>query len=211
MFQTSVAIAVSGIPEALPPLVTVILAIGVARMADRHAIIRKLPAVETLGSATVICSDKTGTLTENQMTVEQIYAGGQRYSVSGTGYSTEGEILQDDQPIELDQTPALRDCLQCGVLCNDSSLTEEDGQPTIDGDPTEGALIVVGHKAGLRREDLEEKQPRQDVIPFESEHQYMATLHQGEQGQIIYVKGSAEAIFEPMRPGPECPGRIHLT
>jgi len=195
MFQTSVAIAVSGIPEALPPLVTVILAIGVARMADRHAIIRKLPAVETLVSATVICSDKTGTLTENQMTVEQIYAGGQRYSVSGTGYSTEGEILQDDQPIELDQTPALRDCLQCGVLCNDSSLTEEDGQPTIDGDPTEGALIVVGHKAGLRREDLEEKQPRQDVIPFESEHQYMATLHQGEQGQIIYVKGSAEAIL----------------
>jgi Ca2+-transporting ATPase len=195
MFQTAVALAVSGIPEELPPLVTIILAIGVSRMADRHAIIRKLPAVETLGSATVICSDKTGTLTENQMTVEQIYAGGQCYSVSGTGYSTDGDILQDNQPVELDQAPTLRDCLQCGVLCNDSALTEEDGQPTIDGDPTEGALIVVGHKAGLRREALEKKQTRQDVIPFESEHQYMATLYDGERGRIIYVKGSAEAIL----------------
>jgi Ca2+-transporting ATPase len=194
MFQTAVALAVSGIPEELPPLVTIILAIGVSRMANRNAIIRKLPAVETLGSATVICSDKTGTLTENQMTVEQIYAGGQRYSVSGTGYSTEGKILQDDQPVELDQAPALRDCLQCGVLCNDSSLTEEDGQPAIDGDPTEGALIVAGHKAGLRREELEASQSRQDVIPFESEHQYMATLNEGDGGRIIYVKGSTEAI-----------------
>lgn len=196
MFQTAVALAVSGIPEELPPLVTIILAIGVSRMADRHAIIRKLPAVETLGSATVICSDKTGTLTENQMTVEQIYAGGQRYTVSGTGYSPDGDLLQDDEPVELEQAPALRDCLQCGVLCNDSSLTEEDGDPTIDGDPTEGALIVAAHKAGLRREALEEAQPRRDVIPFESEHQYMATLNEGgEQGRIIYVKGSTEALL----------------
>ncbi len=195
MFQTAVALAVSGIPEELPPLVTIILAIGVSRMADRHAIIRKLPAVETLGSATVICSDKTGTLTENQMTVEQIYAGGQHYSVSGTGYSTDGEVLQDDQPVELEQAPALQDCLQCGVLCNDSSLKEEDGHPAIDGDPTEGALIVVGHKAGLWREDLEATQTRRDVIPFESEHQYMATLNQGEGGSVIYIKGSAEAIL----------------
>ncbi len=195
MFQMAVALAVSGIPEALPPLVTVILAIGVSRMAERHAIIRKLPAVETLGSATVICSDKTGTLTENQMTVEQIYAGGQRYSVSGTGYSTEGKVLQDDQPVELDQAPDLQDCLQCGVLCNDSSLTEEDGHPAIDGDPTEGALMVVAHKVGLRREELEQTYSRQDVIPFESEHQYMATLNQGEEGRVIYVKGSTEAIL----------------
>jgi len=195
MFQTAVALAVSGIPEELPPLVTIILAIGVSRMADRHAIIRKLPAVETLGSATVICSDKTGTLTENQMTVEQIYAGGQRYRVSGTSYSTEGEILQDDQPVALEQAPTLQDCLRCGMLCNDSALNEEDGQPAIDGDPTEGALIVVGQKVGLRRENLEENQPRRDVIPFESEHQYMATLHQGDQGRVIYVKGSTEAVL----------------
>ncbi|NEQ32345.1 MAG: HAD-IC family P-type ATPase [Leptolyngbya sp. SIO4C5] len=196
MFQTAVALAVSGIPEELPPLVTIILAIGVSRMADRHAIIRKLPAVETLGSATVICSDKTGTLTENQMTVEQIYAGEQFYRVSGSGYSTEGDILQDEQPVKLDQAPTLRDCLQCGVLCNASALTEEAGQPTIDGDPTEGSLMVVGHKAGLRRDELEPAQPRRDVIPFESEHQYMATLNEGrEQGRVIYVKGSAEAIL----------------
>jgi Ca2+-transporting ATPase len=196
MFQTAVALAVSGIPEELPPLVTIVLAIGVSRMADRHAIIRKLPAVETLGSATVICSDKTGTLTENQMTVEQIYAGGKRYSVNGTGYDLEGDILQDDQPVNLEQAPPLRDCLQCGLLCNDAALTEEDGQPTIDGDPTEGSLVVVAHKAGLRREHLEEKHPRRDVIPFESEHQYMATLHDGgRQGRVIYLKGSTEAIL----------------
>ena len=195
MFQTAVALAVSGIPEELPSLVTIILAIGVSRMADRHAIIRKLPAVETLGSATVICSDKTGTLTENQMTVEQIYAGGQRYNVSGTGYSTDGDIVQDEQPVDLEQTLTLRDCLLCGALCNDSSVTEEDSQPTIDGDPTEGALLVVGYKAGLRREDLEQAYTRPDIIPFESEQQYMATLNQGEMGRVIYVKGSTEAIL----------------
>ena len=155
MFQTAVALAVSGIPEELPPIVTIILAIGVSRMAARHAIIRKLPAVETLGSATVICSDKTGTLTKNQMTVEQIYAGGQCYSVSGAGYRTDGDIMGDDQPVDLSRNPTLRECLQCGVLCNDSSLSWEDAQPTIEGDPTEGALIVVANKVGLRREDLE--------------------------------------------------------
>lgn len=195
MFQTAVALAVSGIPEELPPLVTIILAIGVFRMAGRHAIIRKLPAVETLGSATVICSDKTGTLTENQMTVEQIYAGGQHYGVSGNGYSTEGEILQNDQPVELAQAPTLRDCLQCGMLCNDSSLTKENGQPGVDGDPTEAALLVVGYKAGLRREDLEARQSRLDIIPFESEHQYMATLNGGKGERVIYVKGSTEAVL----------------
>lgn len=196
MFQTAVALAVSGIPEELPPLVTITLAIGVSRMANRHAIIRKLPAVETLGSATVICSDKTGTLTENQMTVEKIYAGGERYGVSGSGYSPEGEVLQGEQPVQLDQAPGLRDCLQCGMLCNDSTLTEENGQPAIDGDPTEGALIVVGHKVGLRRDDLVKTQPRRDGVPFESEHQYMATLNDGhERGKVIYVKGSAEAIL----------------
>lgn len=208
MFQTAVALAVSGIPEELPPLVTIILAIGVSRMANRNAIIRKLPAVETLGSATVICSDKTGTLTENQMTVEQIYAGEQHYSVSGTGYSTDGNILGDDQPVDLDQAPTLQDCLRCGVLCNGSTLTEKEGHPSIDGDPTEGALIVVGHKAGLRREDLEETQPRQDVIPFASKNQYMATLHKGGKGgRVIYVKGSTEAVLSRCKQAQNAQGK----
>ncbi|MGK7950701.1 MAG: cation-translocating P-type ATPase [Xenococcaceae cyanobacterium] len=195
MFQTAVALAVSGIPEELPPLVTITLAIGVSRMAERHAIIRKLPAVETLGSATVICSDKTGTLTENQMTVENIYAGGRHYQVEGAGYQTEGEILHDKQSVDLGETPVLRECLQCGLFCNDSRLQEKKGQPTVEGDPTEAALIVVANKAGLTRQDLEEQMPRLDEIPFESEHQYMATLHQKDSEKIIYVKGSLETVF----------------
>lgn len=196
MFQTGVALAVSGIPEELPPLVTIALAIGVSRMARRNAIVRKLPAVETLGDATVICSDKTGTLTENQMTVERIYAGGKHYSVSGIGYSTDGKIFQDNQPVELDQAPSLVDCLQCGLLCNNAALIEADSQPAIDGDPTEGALVVVAYKAGLQREELQRTQTRCDIIPFESEHQYMATLYDcGEKEQVIYVKGSMEAIL----------------
>lgn len=196
MFHAAVALAVSGIPEELPALVTIILAIGVSRMASRHAIIRKLPAVETLGSATVICSDKTGTLTENQMTVEAIYAGGQHYRVTGTGYRVEGEILQDNQPIVIEANRGLRECLQCGLLCNDSHLQVRDGQPTIEGDPTEGAMLVVAGKARLHQATLAERLPRIDVIPFASEHQYMATLHEDEGGsRIIYVKGSTEAIL----------------
>ena len=195
-FQTAVALAVSGIPEELPSLVTIALAIGVSRMASRHAIIRKLPAVETLGNATVICSDKTGTLTENQMTVEQIYAGGEQYKASGKGYSLEGEILYQNQPVDSVETLALRDCLVCGLLCNDSDLKEDAEQTTVEGDPTEGALLVAARKAKLARSQLEESRPRVDVIPFDSEHRYMATLHRTEEGkQIVYVKGATEAIL----------------
>ena len=195
-FQTAVALAVSGIPEELPSLVTIALAIGVSRMAARHAIIRKLPAVETLGNATVICSDKTGTLTENQMTVERIYAGGQCYTVSGTGYDLEGKILDQDQPVELAKALALRDCLLCGLLCNDSALTVEAGQVKVEGDPTEGALIVAAHKAGLNSDEWKQAQARVDIIPFESEHRYMATLHQGKRAErIVYVKGATEAVL----------------
>ncbi len=207
MYQTAVALAVSGIPEELPPLVTIILAIGVSRMADRHAIIRKLPAVETLGSATVICSDKTGTLTENQMTVERIFAGGRLYSVSGNGYGTEGEILAGDRPVGLEQAPALRDCLLCGVLCNDATLIQRRDEPGIEGDPTEAALLVVAAKAGLRREELEADQPRLDVLPFESEHQYMATLNGDEGGRFIHLKGSTEAILSRCSRAQDAGGR----
>ncbi|MBW4619357.1 MAG: cation-transporting P-type ATPase [Cyanosarcina radialis HA8281-LM2] len=196
MFEAAVALAVSAIPEGLPAVVTITLAIGVSRMARRHAIIRKLPAVETLGSATVICSDKTGTLTENQMTVQAIYAGGHQYHVSGEGYVPEGEIFLDEAPVELDKSRILQECLIAGLLCNDSHLEVKDRQWNVVGDPTEGALIVVANKAGYNRADLEQKMLRIDVIPFESEYQYMATLHRSrEPRKIIYVKGSLEAIL----------------
>ncbi|MEJ1932348.1 cation-transporting P-type ATPase [Nostoc sp. NIES-2111] len=202
MFEAAVAFAVSAIPEGLPAVVTVTLAIGVSRMARRHAIVRKLPAVETLGGATVICSDKTGTLTENQMTVQAIYAGGEQFTVTGTGYTPEGEILLDELPIDWQNFPALEESLKAGLLCNDSHLEQKDGQWQVIGDPTEGALITATDKVGLYRHDLETQMPRLDVIPFESEFQYMATLHEGSkgdnsaQGKTIYVKGSVEAILQ---------------
>ena len=204
MFQASVALAVSGIPEELPPLVTIILAIGVSRMAARHAIIRKLAAVETLGSTTVICSDKTGTLTENKMTVSEIYADGRLYTVEGTGYTTDGNILLQERPIDLTDAPGLLACLRNGSLCNDSRL-ELDESLTVAGDPTEGALIVAAQKAGLEQASLEAERPRLDSLPFESQYQYMVTLHRERKGispvissarsHLIYIKGAVEALL----------------
>ncbi|BAZ44705.1 ATPase, E1-E2 type [Chondrocystis sp. NIES-4102] len=219
MFEAVVALTVSAIPEGLPAVVTVTLAIGVGRMARRHAIIRKLPAVETLGSATVICSDKTGTLTENQMTVQAIYAGNEHYTVSGTGYDPEGEITivggEDTakkssrlSTQHLKNKIVLLECLQAGLLCNDSQLEVKQGEWVVMGDPTEGALITAANKVGFTQTDLQQIMPRLDVIPFESEYQYMATLHRQEFSSIavdnsrdisqrkIYAKGSVEAILE---------------
>ena len=198
-FKAAVALAVSAIPEGLPAVVTVTLAIGVEKMAQRHAIIRKLPAVETLGSTTVICSDKTGTLTENQMTVQAIYAGDHYYEVTGVGYEGAGEILSQQQPIELENHPPLRDCLSCGLLCNDSKLQIEEGQWDVVGDPTEGALIVAASKGSLTFSQLDSAYPRLDTLPFESQYQYMATLHSELENpdlQRVYVKGSMEAILQ---------------
>jgi cation-transporting P-type ATPase F len=199
MFEAAVALAVSAIPEGLPAVVTVTLAIGVNRMARRHAIIRKLPAVETLGGATVICSDKTGTLTENQMTVQAILAGDQQFTVTGTGYNPKGEIQAAGEGV---RNSALQECLIAGLLCNDSHLEEKNGQWVVVGDPTEGALIASGNKARISQPELTELMPKIDAIPFESQFQYMATLHQvGDRGgatltlRTIYVKGSVEAIL----------------
>ncbi|MDZ8066453.1 MAG: HAD-IC family P-type ATPase [Nostoc sp. DedQUE08] len=200
VFKASVALVVSAIPEGLPAIVTVTLAIGVSRMARRKAIIRKLPAVETLGSTTVICSDKTGTLTENQMTVQKIYAGGQHYTVSGIGYAPDGEILIDQQPVDFnaDGHIALWESLEAGLLCNDSHIEWGDRQWNLVGTPTEGALITAANKAGLTQANLEQLS-RIDTIPFESQFQYMATLHELDAKRslnVIYLKGSVEAILQ---------------
>ncbi|SFP82908.1 cation-translocating P-type ATPase [Hymenobacter arizonensis] len=194
-FMVAVALAVGAIPEGLPVAVTIMLALGVSKMAARRAIVRKLVAVETLGSTSVICSDKTGTLTENQMTVQRLAAGGHTYEVNGLGYRPEGDILLDGQAADLATNQALARCLQAGLLCNDSAVAEKEGKWTAEGDPTEAALVVTAGKGGLQRAELEQDCPRLDAIPFESEYQYMATLHGGEQ-PIIYLKGSVEALLE---------------
>ncbi len=201
VFKAAVALIVSAIPEGLPAIVTVTLAIGVSRMARRNAIIRKLPAVETLGSTTVICSDKTGTLTENQMTVQKIYAGGQHYTVSGIGYAPDGEILMNQQLVDFSANEhiAVWESLEAGLLCNDSRIEWRNGQWKLVGTPTEGALITAANKAGLTQENIEQELPRIDTIPFESEFQYMATLHELDAKRklnVIYLKGSVEAILQ---------------
>ncbi len=196
MFLVAVALAVGAVPEGLPAAVTVVLAVGVSRMAKRRAIIRKLPAVETLGSTTIICSDKTGTLTENQMTVRAVFAGGRFYDVTGNGYDASGELLHDGTPLDLATHPALAECLRAGVLCNDSRLAIEDGRPVVHGDPTEAALLVAGAKAGLAHAETHRDRPRLDMIPFESEHMFRATLHNTGDGRMIYKVGAVERLLE---------------
>jgi magnesium-transporting ATPase (P-type) len=196
MFMAAVALAVGAIPEGLPAAVTITLAIGVARMAKRHAIIRKMPAVETLGSTTVICSDKTGTLTENQMTVSRVWAGGRMFEVTDGGYEANGEIRSAGHKVDPGKNTALEETLLAGLLCNDSQLVRKEGRLQVEGDPTEAALIVAAQKAGLEKAATETRLPRADVIPFESEHMYMATLHRAGDGQVIYVKGSVERLLE---------------
>jgi len=196
MFMAAVALAVGAIPEGLPAAVTIILALGVSRMAGRKAIIRRLPAVETLGGTTVICSDKTGTLTENQMTVQEIFAGGASYAVSGLGYSPEGEV----QPVaggDLSDE-ALVGCLRAGALCNDSRIRLRDGRHQVEGDPTEGALLVSAGKYGLDVAHEQREYGRVDVLPFDSKWRYMATLHDlpGGKGRVACLKGAVERVLD---------------
>lgn len=196
MFMAAIALAVGAIPEGLPAAVTITLAIGVARMANRRAIIRKLPAVETLGSTGVICSDKTGTLTENQMTVQEIVSADLMYQVSGVGYGFEGSIQEVSRKSVSASSVALKECLTAGLLCNDSRVVEHQGLFQVEGDPTEGALIVSAHKGRHLFPDGLPEFPRKDSIPFESEYQYMATFHtlQNREG-IVYLKGSVEKVL----------------
>jgi magnesium-transporting ATPase (P-type) len=195
MFMIAVATAVSAIPEGLPVAVTITMAIGVARMARRNAIIRKLPAVETLGSTTVIGSDKTGTLTKNEMTVKVVYDGEKAYRISGIGYEPKGEILYQLEPVDIKESANLLMVLRIGMLCNESNIYEEEGEYKVNGDPTEGALIVSAMKAGLNLIEETRHYPQTAIIPFESEHGYMATLHRHRENKFIFVKGAPEKIL----------------
>ncbi|NNN44948.1 MULTISPECIES: cation-transporting P-type ATPase [unclassified Vibrio] len=204
-FMAAVALAVAAIPEGLPAVVTITLAIGVRRMARRNAIIRKLSAVETLGSTNVICSDKTGTLTENQMTVQGLYAGEDRIEVSGSGYAPYGELDEGWKG-----NCAFEHLLRAGLLNNDSRLLEKNERWFVEGDPTEGALITCALKAGFETHDSQQCYPRLDTIPFESDRQYMATLHHFDDDRnIIYLKGSVEQISRRCRQQLTAEG--HLT
>jgi Ca2+-transporting ATPase len=191
----AITLAVAAIPEGLPAIVTIALAIGVQRMAARRAVIRKLPAVETLGSTTVICTDKTGTLTRNEMTVQALWTPEGTWSVSGVGYEPRGRLLQGGVPIE--EAPAMaRELLRAGALCNDAALQQSEGVWGLTGDPTEGALLVAAEKAGLRVEELRKRFARMDAIPFESENQFMATLHEdGEGSRHVFLKGAPEVVL----------------
>jgi len=195
VFLAAVALAVGAIPEGLPAAMTITLAIGVARMARRNAIIRKLPAVETLGSTTVICSDKTGTLTENKMTVQTVIAGGEEFSVTGLGYAPQGQFVEARTGRTVGPPPpALRDCLLAGVLCNEAALVA-DGDWRVVGDPTEGALLVAALKCGIDFAQARAEYPRLELLPFDSSRQYMASLHRSPQGELIlFAKGAAEAL-----------------
>ncbi len=197
----SITLAVAAIPEGLPAIVTITLAIGVRRMASRRAVVRRLPAVETLGSTSVICSDKTGTLTKNEMTVQAAWAGGADYRVTGGGYAPEGELLKEGVRAALPEE--LLPLLKAGVLCSDATLNSVHGRWVLQGDPTEGALVVVFEKLAGSAEELRRANPRIDVVPFESEHQYMATLHrEGEAREHrLLLKGAPEVILARCRFG----------
>jgi calcium-translocating P-type ATPase len=189
-----VAVAVGAIPEGLPAVITITLAIGVRRMSARKAVIRKLPAVESLGATSVICSDKTGTLTRNEMTVVRLFTPEREYAVSGTGYAPEGEITLVGETVAQGGTP--EDLIRCGVLCNEARLIEEDGQWSVAGDPMEGALLSLAAKAGIDTHSLQREWQRLDEIPFDASYRYMATLHRAPDGRhVVFVKGAPEAVL----------------
>ena len=205
MFLTSVSLAVAAVPEGLPAVVTITLAMGVTRMAKRHALIRKLPAVETLGSATVICTDKTGTLTKNEMTVTRVMMDTSHFEVTGEGYEPSGEI----RPIPLSPHPSalpagLHQLLTAAVLCNGATLQQENGTWQIIGDPTEGALLVAAAKAGLTKAELERRAPLDREIPFDAERKMMTIVRRTEQGRVAYSKGAPDVLLK------RCSARVTL-
>ena len=195
-FLAAVSLAVAAIPEGLPAIMTITLAIGVQRMAARHAIIRRLPAVETLGSVTTICSDKTGTLTRNEMTVKSIVTTAAEYELTGVGYEPHGGITRDGQEADPESDPLLAEILRGILLCNDAEVYPKDDAWTMEGDPTEGALITAAMKGGLDPKLVNKEFVRDDVIPFESSYKFMATLHHDHEGHaFLFLKGAPERVL----------------
>jgi Ca2+-transporting ATPase len=201
MFMTAVSLAVAAIPEGLPAVVTIVLALGMQRMVKHNAIMKKLHAVETLGSTTVICSDKTGTLTQNQMTIVKMYTLGQEIDVSGDGYNPEGSLTIEDQEVNLSEQPAIARLMEIQALCNDARLEHitEGGTDEwrVIGDPTEGAMIVAAAKAGIKKDEINNAHPRLQEIPFDSQRKLMTTFHQTKDGQLAaFTKGAPDILVE---------------
>lgn len=192
LFLAAIGLVVASIPEGLPAIMTITLAIGVQRMAARNAIIRRLPSVETLGAVNVICSDKTGTLTKNEMTAKTIVTAEKVYHVEGTGYEPEGKILVDKSEVNLENDKVLMQLLRAARVCNNSEISKENGTWKLTGAPTEGALLTLSYKAGLK----DFKPERIDNIPFESDHKYMATLNQVDEDRYVFMSGAPERVME---------------
>lgn len=191
-----VALAVGVVPEGLPAVITITLAIGVQRMAARNAVIRRLPAVETLGATSVICSDKTGTLTRNEMTARRIVTADHAISVSGAGYEPQGDLTAGEGDDDVDALAAAAPLIRCGLLCNDAHLGQAGGQWAVEGDPMEGALVALAMKSGLNPEHVRSEWPRSDEIPFDAQHRFMATRHTVVGGEnAIFVKGAPERVL----------------
>jgi magnesium-transporting ATPase (P-type) len=191
-----VALAVSAVPEGLPAVITITLAIGVQRMAARNAVIRRLPAVETLGATSVICSDKTGTLTRNEMTARRVVTADHTLFASGSGYAPEGVLEAEVSDEDVAALEAAAPLIRCGLLCNDAHLRHADGQWIVDGDPLEGALVALAMKAGLNPEHVRSEWPRSDEIPFDARHRFMASRHESRaDGHVIFVKGAPEPLI----------------
>jgi len=196
MLLTAISLAVAVIPEGLPAVVTIVLALGAQRMVRRNALIRKLPAVETLGSVTTICFDKTGTLTQNIMSVELVYVQGRLVDITGNDYTPEGRFYEKGRELDLQAETALLEILRAAALCTNARLQQQEGRWTVLGDPTEGALLVAAAKAGLWKDKLEEEYPRIGEIPFDSTRKLMSTVHKDLKGQAwVFTKGSIEEIL----------------
>ena len=197
LFMTSVSLAVAAVPEGLPAVVTISLALGVMRMSRRRALVRKLPAVETLGSTTVICTDKTGTLTVGEMTVRALYVAGQTYEVTGEGYGPDGEVRFEGKASDARHADPLLELATVLIGCNNAHLVEEDGNWKVIGDPTEGALLAAGPKAGGNRERIEKEMPKQQEIPFDSDRKRSTTIRRMPDGKLrAFINGAPDVLLE---------------